>query len=199
MDEVEEFYRQRGCPVAIDLCPLADITLLEILRKRGYRIVEFTNMLVHRVGEEPLAESPVQIREAGESDIDLWSSLLWQGFVGTEELTREARELGATLFQSEQTRTLIACIDDVPAGSAEFAMSGGLASFFCDSTLPAFRNRGVQTALIRYRLRRAAEAGCDMAFASVLPNSGSHANYFRAGFEVAYTRVKMIREFETGV
>ena len=78
-------------------------------------------------------------------------------------------------------------------------MSGGLASFFCDSTLPAFRNRGVQTALIRYRLRRAAEAGCDMAFASVLPNSGSHANYFRAGFEVAYTRVKMIREFETGV
>ncbi|MEO7651078.1 MAG: hypothetical protein ABIZ80_11470, partial [Bryobacteraceae bacterium] len=51
MDRMEEFYRERACPVAIDLCPLADITLLDIMRKRGYRLVEFTNMLVHQIGE----------------------------------------------------------------------------------------------------------------------------------------------------
>lgn len=69
----------------------------------------------------------------------------------------------------------------------------GVTLLFGDATLPEARGRGLQSALIRERLARAARAGCDLAMACVLPGSGSHRNYERAGFRLAYMRVNVKR------
>jgi len=55
------------------------------------------------------------------------------------------------------------------------------------------RGRGFQSALIAERLRQAARNGCDLAMASVLPGSLSHRNYERAGFQLIYMRVNLMR------
>src|SRR4051812_24430221 len=44
-DELEHFYRSRGAWVNLDFCPHADPSLMELLGKRGYRIVECNNVL----------------------------------------------------------------------------------------------------------------------------------------------------------
>jgi hypothetical protein len=69
----------------------------------------------------------------------------------------------------------------------------GLATLIGDATLVPARGRGLQLALIRHRLRRAAQLGCDLASASVVPGSISHRNYERAGFHFVYARVKVSR------
>jgi GNAT superfamily N-acetyltransferase len=74
------------------------------------------------------------------------------------------------------------------------SIRGGVALLFGDATLPEARGRGVQQALIGHRLRLASEAGCEWAMASVLPGSGSHRNYERMGFGLAYMRVNVMRE-----
>ncbi len=74
------------------------------------------------------------------------------------------------------------------AGAA-MDVHAGLATFFGDATLVPARGHGLQVALIRQRLRRAAELGCDLATASVVPGSSSHRNYERAGFQLVYGRV----------
>src|SRR5208283_1443108 len=46
IDSLEAFFRSRDADISIDLCPLADPCLLEILSRRGYRATEFNNVLV---------------------------------------------------------------------------------------------------------------------------------------------------------
>jgi GNAT superfamily N-acetyltransferase len=72
------------------------------------------------------------------------------------------------------------------------AVHGGLASLFADSSMMGFRGAGLQTALIRERLRMAVEEGCDLATASTLPGSVSQRNYERNGFRVAYTKATLV-------
>lgn len=69
-----------------------------------------------------------------------------------------------------------------------------LALLFADSTLDRYRSRGLHLALIRARLKRAAELGCDLATAAVAPGSVSERNYERAGLRVVYTKLNMQRD-----
>lgn len=89
----------------------------------------------------------------------------------------------------------LARVDGEPAGAAAVQLSYGLASFFSASTRPGFRRRGVQTALLHARFAAAAAAGCDLATVQTTPGTASQRNVQRAGFTVAYTKVKMVKAF----
>jgi hypothetical protein len=78
-------------------------------------------------------------------------------------------------------------------GGATLALREGVAGLFGASTLPAFRNRGVQTALLKERLGRAMTENCDLAVCIAQPGSSSQRNVVRQGFSVLYTRVKFER------
>ena len=70
-----------------------------------------------------------------------------------------------------------------------------IAALFGTATLPEFRRRGVQSALIAQRLHEAALAGCEYAVVSTNPGSGSQRNMERRGFRLAYTKTVMMREW----
>ena len=80
-------------------------------------------------------------------------------------------------------------------GGASMAVQDRVALFFGDAVLTKARRQGWQGALIRKRLALAQANGCDLATVSVLPGSGSHRNYERAGFQLIYMRVNLSREF----
>jgi GNAT superfamily N-acetyltransferase len=92
----------------------------------------------------------------------------------------------------------LARVEGKVAGGATLAIRDGVAGLFGASTLPAFRKRGVQTALLHARLERAAEAGCDLAVCLAQPGSSSERNIVRRRFTVLYTRVKFEKEFKLG-
>ena len=56
------------------------------------------------------------------------------------------------------------------------------------STLPAFRRRGVQGALIAARIADARAAGCEAVCSQAEFGSASQRNLERAGLSVAYTK-----------
>jgi GNAT superfamily N-acetyltransferase len=62
------------------------------------------------------------------------------------------------------------------------------------ATLPAFRRRGVQSALLHARLAQARQAGCDLAVVTTQPGSKSQENVQRAGFELLYVRAVLVRD-----
>jgi GNAT superfamily N-acetyltransferase len=82
-----------------------------------------------------------------------------------------------------------------PHAAGAMGLAGGVALFTGDATLPEARGRGLQLKLIRARLLAAQRDGCDLAVASVLPGSVSHRNYERAGFQLVYMRVNLMRQF----
>ena len=62
------------------------------------------------------------------------------------------------------------------------------------ATIPAWRGRGAQAALLRARLHHAARVGCDMAMMVTEPGSTSQRNAERQGFRVVYNRIKWGKE-----
>ena len=79
-----------------------------------------------------------------------------------------------------------------PAGGGSMRVAEGLAQMCGAGTLPAERRRGVQTALLHYRLADAAARGCDLAVVVTQPGSASQQNVQRQGFELLYTRAILV-------
>jgi len=195
-ERLEEFYRSRKETVRVETSPLADMSLIELFGKRGYRVTEFTNVMARPVeGNEKWPEAPpgVVVERAGPSQIDLWTLTVSQGFAEHFPVTEELLEVMRMFGQGPSAECFLARVDGKVAGGATVAIRDGVAGLFGASTLPAFRNRGVQTALLHARLQRAAEAGCDLAVSLARPGSNSQRNIVRQGFVVLYTRVKFER------
>jgi len=203
--EMEAFFRSRGARVAVDLCPLADPGLLEMMGARGYHVTEFNNVLVKRLAGLEIVATP-RVRRATLAEADIWSQAVGRGFFEQAELTTAEMDVGRAIFAMAGAMCYLACgpadgaagsaggptrSAGAPAGGGALAIYGGLATLFADSTMALFRRQGLHTELIIARLNEAVAQGCDMATASTLPGSGSQRNYERLGFEVAYTKVTL--------
>ncbi|HET8549595.1 MAG TPA: GNAT family N-acetyltransferase [Bryobacteraceae bacterium] len=195
LDEVEEFFRSRGAQVTLDVCPCADHTLVELVAARGYRITEFSHVMVRAIapGESVASDSggEIETRVAQSHERELWARTVVAGFFGRDAVTDEEFRTGRVLFDMANAIALFASVGGEPAGCAAVSLRSGIASCFADSTLVRFRRRGVHRALIAARVRIAAQRGCEFITAGTQPGSGSQRDYERLGFQVAYTKVTM--------
>jgi hypothetical protein len=198
-DLLEDFYFSRKEPVRVETCPLADATLLEHYRERGYHVTEFSNVMVRPVvaQEAWVPTSGVEIRRASREELDLWVLTVAQGFVENSPVTQEVLSVMKMFASGKGTECYLARINGRVVGGATLAFRGKIAGLFGASTLPEFRKRGVQTALLCMRLRRAEEAGCQLAMSLARPGGASERNIMRRGFRVLYTRVKFERACPT--
>ncbi|MGH9774568.1 MAG: GNAT family N-acetyltransferase [Candidatus Acidiferrales bacterium] len=198
VEQLEEFFRSRGSAVNIELCPLADDSLVGILGKRGYRVTEFTNVLVRplRNGDLFSGNSPcVEIHAIAPEEGALWAQTVTRGFAEHFPVPPELLEVMQLFTAKKDSQCFLARVDDKPAGGAAMGIRKGLAALYGASTLPEFRGRGVQTSLICTRLQRAVQGGCKLVYCLTRPASISQRNIERLGFEVIYTRAKFTREF----
>ncbi len=194
-DQIEVFYFSRQEPVRVETCPLADATLFEQYKQRHYFVSEFSNVMVRAVRDDArLPASPdIDIRLAKPDELDLWVLTVAQGFAENYPVTRELLSVMKMFAMGKTTECYLARIDGRVVGGATLAVRRGIAGLFGAATLPEFRKRGVQTALLHARLRRAAETGCKWAMSLAQPGSHSQRNITRLGFQTLYTRVKFER------
>jgi hypothetical protein len=193
MDRMEDFYRARGAAASVELCPLADASLVELLGNRGYRATEFNNVLVRALAGAEIAPADRPVRLACADEEQLWERTVGRGFLEKDELTPDEIDIGRAIWHMAGSRCYLAFGGGRAAAAGAMAVHRGLATLFADGTMMGFRGAGLQGALIRDRLRVAAEEGCDLATASTLPGSVSQRNYERNGFRVAYTKTILVR------
>lgn len=79
-------------------------------------------------------------------------------------------------------------------GNAAMRVDGALARFCGAATQPQFRRRGVQTALLRWRLAHARALGCSLAVVTTQPGSKSQQNAQREGFQLLYARQLLVKD-----
>jgi GNAT superfamily N-acetyltransferase len=188
LDRVESYYRERGSHITIELCPFADPSMFELLGARGYRITEFNNILVRTI-DPPPGEISNDVRRAEPSEESVYARTVSEGFFEHTDFTPEQLSTTSTLFRMPCGAAWLAFVDGAAAGAAGMSMRDGLALFFGDATIKAYRRRGIQSDLIKARIAYAAGQGCDLITASTLPGSQSQLNYERLGFRVIYTKL----------
>jgi len=203
LDEVERAWQARGEPVRVELSTLADPSLAPALTARGYRLTGFENVLGRPVAADTgvVAGQSWRITELDARDWRTWLDVALDGFAapdgsapGEEIYPRDALEaVFADVAATPGLRRYLLEVDGVPAGAASLRVDDGLAQLAGATTLPAYRRRGIQAALLRHRLAEAAAAGCDLAVVTVQPGSKSHANAVRQGFSLLYARAVLIK------
>ncbi len=197
--EAENLLSRGGHPTILELSPGADPALWALLARRGYRVHQFQQLWVKALTEAapPLTpqaslDSPITIRLVGVEGGPQLSQVVGAGFAGVDDWRSHIPFFPLNLAV-EQAWGLLALIGGEPAGGATLGLAEGVAMLSGDATLPAFRGRGVQKALIRERLRLAREKGCDLACAGTLPSTPSQRAYEACGFRAAYPKIEMAR------
>lgn len=198
LDRMEATFFARREDSRIVACPLADPSLVDGLGRRGYRLIGFEDILILPLeSDRPVpAETPgIAVREVGRESAEIYAGVVAPSFVPSGEPTAEIAAMMKLLFAVEHAAAMVAWIGDQPVGGGAVLIRDGVALLAGAATLPAFRNRGVHSALHAARLELARRSGCDLAAQGALPGTTSHRNAERRGFRVAYTRAMLVRAF----
>lgn len=202
--QLERAYGEQGLGVEIDLCPHADGSALTALSQRGFEVNAFSNTYVRRMDDAASLECPknsIVVEEGTDLARELFVPSSVAGF--SVQATRRPKALLETLARIAAARSdttlFVAHVEGQVAGSAGLSVLhtplGRVAHLYIASTLPAFRNQGVQSALLRARLLAASRSGCVLSTVTARPSNASARNVERAGFSLAYTKLTFVKAF----
>jgi len=200
--EVEAFFAERDEPATIEVCPLADPSLIARLGERGWSAVSFRNTLylaLADAGAEDGApacgpddlwqvDSHVSTRVVEPSEREQWADVLALGFSDGEP-TADERQLARIVAARDENSYLLGLVDDEPAGVGRLSIRKHVAHFNSDATLKRFRGHGIHSAVLRARIWIAKAADCELGVIEAEPGSRSQRNMERLGFRVAWTDV----------
>jgi GNAT superfamily N-acetyltransferase len=210
LDALEAFYDERGSPIQIELCPLAPRGLTSRLSKRGYELLGFESQMGRAAPFHPIdmhdadarARARIRIeRTSDPGDEDLWNRVVSEGFIAAEGLPTvppPADVFAATSaimrgFVHPGITRYLAFVDDHAAGGCASFEDRGVLGIFGTATLPRFRRRGIQTALVSCVLKNA-RRDTDLAIATTEAGSTSQRTFERLGFRLLYTRAILVRK-----
>jgi GNAT superfamily N-acetyltransferase len=199
MDELEAFFTDRKAPVFHEVSPLADPSVFPLLNERGYRPIEFTNVLYQPLEPAKLSglstDSPIVTRIIEPDEVDLFARTSTEGWLAEmPEYAEQMFDFSRIGANGASSIPFIAELGDEPAATGTLYISDDVAQLTGASTIPARRQQGAQTALLEARLKYASENGCTVAVMGASPGSQSQRNAEKRGFRIAYTRIKWGKE-----
>jgi ribosomal protein S18 acetylase RimI-like enzyme len=200
LNRVEQFYRAHKAPSQLDVCPMHEPAVFEMLKERGYGIAELNNVLYRKLdGDEKFPPPPAgcEIRGSLPEEAETAGAIVESAFFpdGAPEAYRGLiapfyQMEGALAFVASVTGKLVACGTGLVIPEHRiFALCGA-------GTLAEFRGRGLQTALLQARMAAAVQAGCEYAVVVTQGGTTSQRNAERLGFRVAYSKVTVIKQLK---
>ncbi len=186
VERVEAFYRECGSSYVLSTAPSAELDPALEARgyTRGYAWMKFARGL-----DSSGAETTLQVAEAGEKDGAAFGEVVATAF-GMPTWTAEWI---AALPGRAGWACFLARDGSRPAAAGALFRAGDVGWIGFDGTLPEFRGRGGQAALLAARVESARKSGCTALTCETGVRvegspSGSYRNILRAGFVEARAR-----------
>jgi ribosomal protein S18 acetylase RimI-like enzyme len=138
----------------------------------------------------------VEIRQGRKEEAAVLSSIVSRSFFENGDVPEGFGDLLTPMYEFPGAITYVAFVNGEPAAAAAGLIipEHRILALFGAGTLPAFRGRGIQSALLRTRIQAAAEAGCEYAVIVTLGGTTSERNSARLGFQCAYSKATVIRK-----
>ena len=197
LDELETFYAASGLAPSLEVSSWAPPGLLARLAARGYSVAWFRNIYAASLDDHTVPEHPaMSTREVTAETLPEWLAVMRQ-----EALTPEAAKVSDDYARAAHAipgaTDYLAEVDGDVAGCGSLVRESGLGWLGGAVTIAAYRQRGVQGALVRRRMAAAAASGCDLAVATAMPSGASARNLARLGFTLAYCQAVLARRGPT--
>ncbi|KAB8138152.1 GNAT family N-acetyltransferase [Gracilibacillus oryzae] len=191
LKQIIEFYKQKDIPVRFELTPAnTSPELFTSLHQSGYYQVDFHTSLYKEIDNEMEKgdNSTISIQELREQEFDIFADVYTQGFHMPAFLKNSIAQNNQILYNSESWTFYLASINNEPAGIGVLFKQNNVANLAAAATLPAYRNKGIQSALIGMRIHQAFMENCKLITGQAKFGSVSQNNMERAGMRIAYTK-----------
>jgi hypothetical protein len=196
---VESFYKSRRSAVRIVISERTDPRLPAMLKKRGYESGDFLQNWWLPLEQKAsfTASDEIEIVSASRNQADLWARTVAAGFQEEDSPVDEATipqrvlDIFYCLGFADGAQPFLAKYKGVIAGGGVLHVNSGMASIRTASCRVEHRNKGVQRALLAFRLNAAVKAGCRFAFSSTDKPGPSSRNLHRLGFNGLSTSFTM--------
>lgn len=190
---IVSWYKRHKVPPRFDVCPaLKSAELAGELRALGFRPAGMRYW-----GKRVLAGVPktkyrevkgVSVRGVAFGDLNEFVAIQAEIWRMTERERKQRLVKAQATHGLPGLRRYFACIGGVPVAVAQLHVVDGTGMLNLGATRKSFRRKGCQTALLRQRIRDAAEAGCGLVASLTSANSASQRNIERAGLKVICDR-----------
>jgi GNAT superfamily N-acetyltransferase len=201
---IEHAFSERAAPLQAEVSALARPEFVARLSARGYELKGFENVHGRAISaaESQQPRNSIDITLLEHRHHDRWVDAAICSFLDGDTEGAQADQLTSREAAEGPLRDLMdvegfvrycAWIDGQLVGTATLRLDDGLAQLCGAATLPAWRRRGVQTALLQRRLADAAAAGCDLALMTTSPGTKSQENGLKQGFALLYVRAIMVK------
>ncbi|MEM7734457.1 MAG: hypothetical protein AAF267_01590 [Deinococcota bacterium] len=195
LEQIVAWYRDQGVVCTIETVPhLADEPLLQELTRLGLAVTEFNTVFyAFPTSDLPPPPTSIDVKTYVGDDLNEFAALYATLFPNLSASKKEA-------FQQETVarhslpgwRCYLAWVGGELGAYSRMYVNGETASFSGAMSLPTFRGRGLQAALLRQRTVEARDLGCNLLVSQAMPGTTSQRNMERAGFRVAYNKVKWV-------
>jgi GNAT superfamily N-acetyltransferase len=188
LDRIAAFYGRETYFVALAKDAKPD-DLAARLEARGFEADYAWTKFRRGVEPPPAVETELRVEPIGPPHARDFGRIVAAGF----ELPEFTGRWLAALFARPGWTCFVAFAGDVPAAAGTLFVHRGVGWLSLAATLPEFRRRGAQSALLAERIRAAAELGCSLVVGETGAleegrESNSYRNIIRAGFEPVYDR-----------
>jgi ribosomal protein S18 acetylase RimI-like enzyme len=185
IEALTAFYVERNAPPRIVVSELSDPTLAPRLEERGYRAIQDQQGLV---GDLRKMEGAYDERVRPARDLRAWALAATEAWPDVDPTAPDAHIVGECLGYATPTVPLEIAIEGKIAAVGATGVKDEMGALYFGNTLPWARNRGLQSALIRHRIKLLQERGARYVRATTAVGGSSGRNSLRAGMHAAYTR-----------
>ncbi|MPY89145.1 MAG: GNAT family N-acetyltransferase [Luteitalea sp.] len=205
LEVIERAFAERDARLQAEVSTLAEPEVHATLTRRGYILQGFEHELgrpLTLLDADPPPVAGIQIEPMSGEDLARWTDVVVtafehpdaEGVIGDQAPPRDVLErVIADMSAMRSLRRYVARLDGEIAGGASLRIDGRIAQLCGSATLPRFRRRGIQSALLRARLADAFGEGCDVAIVTTAPGSKSQKNVQRQGFVLLYARALLVK------
>jgi ribosomal protein S18 acetylase RimI-like enzyme len=197
VDRIEQFYRSHRAPSQVDLCPLHGPEVFAMFKEREYGIAELNNVLYRKL--DPAEKFPpppagCEIRRSRLEEAETTGAVV-EGAFFPDGAPEAYRGLITPLYQMKGALAFAAIVEGklVACGTGLLIPEHKVFALCGAGTLPDYRGRGLQTALLKTRMSAAVQAGCEYAVVVTQGGTTSQRNVERLGFRLAYSKVTLIK------
>ncbi len=203
VDAMVDWFEGVGIEPRVEVAPFVDGSLMQELANRGFVLRVFENVFFRPLkrGETVMPVHPlapgIELRRVNGGDVGqvrAFALAVATGFAPEGVAARPADiDVMARCASHPRTIALGAYVDGACVGGGSIEVYGEAAGLYGLAVTAPYRKKGIQQALIAQRLRLASETGAKFAAISSRPGVATERNVRRMGFEVAYTKVTMVR------
>src|SRR5947209_2611866 len=133
LDQMEALYRDHGAAVQIELCSLADPSLLVLLTERGYQVVERSHVLYRPLRSFDVnvpVSADVHVRVPAPDEADVWAYTVAAGFAGSGAIPPPDMDVFLSFFHLPDATCFLARVGGQAAGGGVVSTAQGTAALF---------------------------------------------------------------------